>query len=293
MPEGDSVLQLSNRLQWMTGREVLSSDFRVPCYATVDLAGQRVGRVWPYGKHLFIAIGGKILHTHLKMEGVWAIHTVGSRWRRPGHTARIVLHFSPQHDGGPPIELVGHSLGFVRLIEAEDYDATIADLGPDILDPEFNAPAPPEHLRWPGISGRDEAVRRVLARPDRSIGAALLDQRNIAGIGNEYRAEVMFLLGRHPAVTVEQMGEDGVAAAVDMARRVMWENRLEPRRMFTGDRRLGLGNYVFGRAAKVCLRCGRAIQQSSLGGVHAGGDPDLDAGELERIIWWCPSCQPL
>lgn len=271
MPEGDSVLQLSNRLQWMTGRQVTHSDIRVPRFATEKLDGMTVRRVWPYGKHLFMQMDETIVHTHLKMEGVWAIHTRGTRWRRPAHTARIILRLTPQRPGSREIEVVGHSLGFVRLLPASSYDATIAYLGPDILSDQWLD------------GGRDEAVRRICSRPERSLGAALLDQKNVAGIGNEYRAEIMFLLGWDPVIEVGKVGRAGVERAVDLARRVMWENRLEPRRVFTGDRRPGQGTYVFGRAGRPCRRCGEAIMQSSLGGA--------EEGELERIIWWCPQCQ--
>lgn len=279
MPEGDSVLQLSNRMQWMAGRTLTRSDIRVPRFATENLVGRTVTAVWPYGKHLFMDIGGRVLHTHLKMEGVWSIHVAGARWRRPGHTARVVLRFAPQHPGGPEIEVVGHSLGFVRLFARPDYDGVVAHLGPDILAPDF-----PD-----AVFGRDEALRRILARPERSIGAALLDQRNVAGIGNEYRAEVCFLGGVDPRRPVGS-GADATATAahlLDLSRRVMWENRLEPRRLFTGDRRPGMGNYVFGRAEKACRRCGSPIHKGFLGGVDADGDE----GELERVIWWCPVCQ--
>lgn len=280
MPEGDSVLQLSNRMQWMTGRTVTRSDIRVPRFATADLTGRQVGRVWPYGKHLFMDLDGRILHTHLKMEGVWSIHTAGTRWRKPGYTARVVLRFSPQHAGGPEIEAVGHSLGFVRLVDAEKYPQVIEHLGPDILAPDWSD----------ATVGRSDALARILARPERSIGAALLDQRNVAGIGNEYRAEICFLGGVDPRrpVGTGPDAEHTAAHLLDLSRKVMWENRLEPRRLFTGDRRPGMGNYVFGRAAKACRRCGSPIQKSFLGGVDADGDD----GELERVIWWCPVCQP-
>ena len=281
MPEGDSVLQLSNRLQWMTGRTVTHTDIRVPRFATVKLEGQQVHRVWPYGKHLFMHIGDSIVHTHLKMEGVWAIHKAGSRWRKPGYTARIVLRFSPQHPGGQDIEIVGHELGFVRVFPATHYSQVVSGLGPDILDPD-----------WPE-NGMAESVNRILARPDRALGAALLDQSNVAGIGNEYRAEIMFLLGWHPAIPVQDVGREGVERALRLARRVMWENRLQPVRIFTGDKRPGMGTYVFGRANKACRRCGHAIAKGTLGGKFAGGDRELDAKELERIIWWCPQCQQL
>lgn len=280
MPEGDSVLQLSERMQWMVGRTLTHTDIRVPRFATEDLSGRQVTRVWPYGKHLFMDCDGRILHSHLKMEGVWSIHTVGTRWRRPGHTARIVLRFSPQYSGGSEIEVVGHSLGFLRLIEQEAYEEVISHLGPDILAPDFPDAA----------FGRAEAIHRLLSRPERSIGAALLDQRNIAGIGNEYRAEVCFLAGVDPRRIVGSgdRSEKTVTHLIDMSRRVMWENRREPRRLFTGDKRPGMSNYVFGRVDRPCRRCGTPIQKGVLGGADAGGDD----GELERVIWWCPSCQP-
>ena len=279
MPEGDSVLQLSNRLQWMTGRTVTHTDIRVPRFATVKLDGQRVHRVWPYGKHLFMHIGDSVVHTHLKMEGVWAIHKAGSRWRKPGYTARIVLRFTPQHPGGADIEIVGHELGFVRVFPFAKYAHVVSELGPDILD-----------AGWPE-DGLAESTKRIMARPERALGVALLDQGNVAGIGNEYRAEIMFLLGWHPAVPVKAVGRNGVVSALELARRVMWENRLQPVRIFTGDKRPGMGTYVFGRANKPCRRCGHAIAKGSLGGINAGGNRVLDTNELERIIWWCPQCQ--
>lgn len=113
MPEGDSVLQLSNRLQFMAGREVTGCSVRVPRYATVHLDGMVCERVWPYGKHLFMQFDQTIVHTHLKMEGTWAIHYAGDRWRKPGHTARIVLQLA---NAPRDIEVVGHQLGSWRSI---------------------------------------------------------------------------------------------------------------------------------------------------------------------------------
>lgn len=259
----------------MVGREVTAASIRVPRYATVHLEGRTCSQVWPYGKHLFMAFERPgyeelIVHTHLKMEGQWAIHRAGQRWRKPGHSARIVLQLA-----GTPgdIEVVGHWLGFVEVYPARDYEQRVGHLGPDILAPEWNE------------GGREEAIARIVSRPQRSIGAALLDQRNLAGIGNEYRAEVCFLAGIHPA---EQVGRVDVAQVVDIARRIMWANRDAPVRVTTGVRRAGETTYVFGRNNARCRRCGTPILKSVLGGVDAGGDE----GELERIIWWCPHCQP-
>ena len=162
----------------MTGREVLHTSLRVPSVALTTFDGNITERVWPYGKHLFMQFGDRILHTHLKMEGTWAIHRVGDRWRKPGHTARVVLHLADTH----PIEIVGHSLGFVRVFGVDDYHEQIAHLGPDVLG------------EWdPG-----EAQRRIEAEPQASIGEALLEQRNLAGVGNEYRAEICYLPASTP-----------------------------------------------------------------------------------------------
>lgn len=267
MPEGDSVYQLSKRLQRMQGREVTATSIRVPRYATVDFTGMTCERVWPYGKHLFMQFGKdghqpQILHTHLKMEGTWSMHRAGARWKKPGHAARVVLRLSdaPKAD----IELVGFWLGLVRVFPAREYDQEMGYLGPDLLDPDFD---------------EEEAVRRVQAEPDREIGRALLDQRKLAGIGNEYRAEINFLAGTHPAELVRNVD---VEKHVRLARRLMWANKDAPVRVTTGIKRAGETSYVFGRNNKPCRRCGTLITKGFLGG----------EGDLERVIWWCPQCQP-
>ena len=256
MPEGDSVFQLSRRLQFMRGREVLDTSLRVPSVALHDFTGRTVHRVWPYGKHLFMQFGEEILHTHLKMEGTWSIHRKGDRWRKPGHTARVVLDLS----GEETIEVVGHSLGFVKVFHISDYPDRVAYLGPDVLAPEFDL---------------EQAKVNILTRPTRPIGEALLDQSNLAGVGNEYRAEICFLMGVHPATPVALVDID---QTLHLTRRLMWENRNSPIRVTTGVRRAGESSYVFGRNNKPCRRCGTRIVNAELG---------------DRIIWWCPRCQPL
>lgn len=270
MPEGDSVLQLAQRLQFMAGREVTKTSVRVPKYALARFDGMTCERVWPYGKHLFMQFDEQVLHTHLKMEGTWAIHYAGDKWRKPGHSARVVLQLANQPRD---IELVGHWLGMVEVYPLANYWDRIGHLGPDILADDWD--------EW----GRDESLARLEARPERAIGAALLDQKVVAGIGNEYRAEACFIAGMHPALPV---GGVDAAKVLDISRRIMWANRNSPVRVTTGVRRSGETSYVFGRNNKRCRRCGEPIEKSVLGGVDAGGDE----GELERIIWWCPHCQP-
>ena len=159
-----------------------------------------------------------------------------------------------------------------------EYGRRTGYLGPDLLADDWESSG-----RW-HPTGRDEAVRRVLSRPERSIGAALLDQRNLAGIGNEYGAEVCFLSGLHPATPVSA---GDVPAVVDLAARLMQDNRHRVRRTFTGDEREN--TFVFGRRHRPCRRCGTRIESATLGGATSIADPQ--AGQ-ERIIWWCPACQP-
>jgi len=110
----------------------------------------------------------------------------------------------------------------------------------------------------------------------------LLDQYRVAGIGNEYRAEICFLGGVHPARTVAEVGQGGVIKLLRIARRLMWANKDEVKRVTTGVKRAGETSYVFGRNKKPCRRCATLITKGFLGG----------QGDLERVIWWCPTCQP-
>ncbi|WP_075725317.1 DNA-formamidopyrimidine glycosylase family protein [Corynebacterium aquilae] len=266
MPEGDSVYQLARRLHPLVGATVTHTSLRVPDLATTSLTGHTLNNLWPYGKNLYMQFGDNILHTHLKMEGKWALHRQGTTWRAPGHTARVVLHFNTQ----PPSELVGHSLGFVRLLHVNDYPEHIKNFGPDLLAATFD---------------HDTAAHNLAKRPDRPIGAALLDQSNLAGIGNEYRAEICFLCGVHPGQATKNTNIDQI---LTVSRRLMWANRLSPMRVTTGVKKAGENSYVFGRAGRPCRRCATPIVKDTLGGIDRGGD----SGELERIIWWCPQCQP-
>ncbi|WKD61679.1 Formamidopyrimidine-DNA glycosylase [Corynebacterium ciconiae DSM 44920] len=271
MPEGDSVFQLSRRLQFMTGRRVLGCSLRVPRWATTDVSGSTVAGVWPYGKYLFMDFGEQILQTHLKMEGTWRVGLKGDRWSTPGWKARVVLELEGAPEYPRPIEVVGFELGMVKVLPSADYAAAIAHLGPDVLGENWD---------------EQEACERIARRPERAIGAALLDQRNLAGVGNEYRAEICFLAGLHPATPVSEVD---VAKVVRITRRLMWANRLATKRVSTGINRIGETAYVFGRYARPCRRCGSRIEKDFLGGVDRGGDE----GELERVIWFCPTCQPI
>ena len=133
--------------------------------------------------------------------------------------------------------------------------------------------------RWQP-SGRDEAVRRILADPRRSIGEALLDQRNLAGIGTFYRAELLFLQGVHPRTTVAEVR--ALPRLVQRAKILLEANKVRPQQSTTGDLRQNRRAYVFERPGQPCRRCGSRILTEEFG----------PTGQ-ERRSYWCPTCQPL
>ncbi|WP_149361047.1 DNA-formamidopyrimidine glycosylase family protein [Lolliginicoccus suaedae] len=266
MPEGDTVYRAATLLRGaLEGHPLERSQFRVPQYANLDVSGLTVDRIWPHGKHLFMAIGPHAIHTHLKMEGEWRVYPRGQRWTKPGWQARLVLATATH-------EAVGFQLGYVRVTSLAEADAATAHLGPDLLRPD-----------WDPV----EAVRRISAQPDRPIGVALLDQENLAGIGNIYRNELCFLRGIDPATPVSEVTD--LLALVDLARRLLHANKDRANRCTTGNLRPGQQLWVYGRERKPCRRCRTPIEQRILGpeGYLPARRPTVD----ERLVFRCPHCQ--
>jgi endonuclease-8 len=256
MPEGDNLYQAARRLRALDGQVLTRSDFRVPSLATVDLSGREVVTTVSRGKHLLTRVAGDVtVHTHLKREGEWSVQPAGGRWRRPAHTARVVLRTAS-------LEAVGFQV-VVDVVPTTEEERLVGHLGPDLLGPDWDA---------------DEAVRRILAAPEVPVGDALLDQRNLAGIGNVYKCETCFLLGVDPHVPVSDVPD--VPALVAKAHALLLANRDRPDRVTTGDRRPGRKRWVYGRRGP-CRRCGTPVRRDHLG-------PE----GRERVTYWCPRCQP-
>ena len=258
MPEGDTVWRTAKHLdQALTGQVLTRTDLRVPAFATLDLSGRPVTSTVSRGKHILTRIGTEhTLHTHLKMEGSWHLYRPTTPWRRPVHEARVVLTTDEW-------TAVGFALGVTEVIPTAEEEDVVGHLGPDLLGPGWD---------------EEEALRRLLSDPDRTIGEALLDQRNLAGIGNMYKAELCFLRGVLPT---RPAGEVDTGAAVGLAHRLLQANKDRPQRSTTGDLRPGRRSYVYGRAGKPCPRCGTRILAGQLG-----------RDELqERDTYWCPNCQ--
>ena len=258
MPEGDTVWLAAQRMHAaLAGSTLLQSDFRVPQHATVDLSGRKVLEVVPRGKHLLTRIeGGVTLHTHFRMDGTWHLYAPDERWRGgPDHQVRVVLRTVTR-------VAVGYRLPVVDLLLTADEDTVVGHLGPDVLDDCFD---------------QAEAVRRLRADPLREVGLALLDQRNLAGLGNLYRIEALFLQGVTPWTPVADVDLDRlVARSVRLLRANMhrWEQST------TGSLRPGEDHWVFERGGKPCRRCGQWILRADQ------GEPPR-----ARVTYWCPRCQ--
>ncbi|KQR97282.1 DNA glycosylase [Williamsia sp. Leaf354] len=259
MPEGDTVYQAAARIRRAFEQKTLEyTQFRVPRYATTDLTGRTVESVRSIGKHLLIDVGDDLaIHSHLKMEGAWHVHRIGTRWRKPAYTARIVLRTDAA-------EAVGFDLGTTEMLAAPD--TALSYLGPDLLGPGWDA---------------DRAVALISADPARPIGLALLDQHLMAGVGNVFRCEACFLRGVDPRRPV---GDVDIPAMVDLCHRLLQANRTNRVRTTTGVTVNGRRYHVYGRGGRPCFRCGTPVSRDFL------GEPD-GFSDTDRVLYHCTTCQ--
>ncbi|MBA4609470.1 Fpg/Nei family DNA glycosylase [Aeromicrobium sp. Marseille-Q0843] len=263
MPEGDTVWRAAHHLhEALAGRVLTATEFRVPRYATTDLAGEVLHEVVPRGKHLLMRTDAWTIHSHLKMEGSWHLYRPatlrrgGRGLRRPAHTVRAIVSTDEW-------VAVGFSLGIVEVLRREDEDSVVGHLGPDVLDPDFD---------------RDVALANLAHDPEVPIFVALHDQRNLAGFGNEFVNEMLFLSAVDPHTPV---GVADLGRIVDRGVKLIRLNRDRIERSFTGSLRAGELHWVFGRTDRPCLRCGTTIREDALGRVAT----------QQRRVYWCPNCQ--
>ena len=244
MPEGDTVHHAARLVgEALVGAEIESIETPQPRHRLdrwpERLAGRAVRAVDARGKHLFVRFdGGLTLHSHLRMGGRWSVHRRGERWARPPRRAWLVIrtktHEVVQFDG-PVLELMTDS--------RTRFDRSLAGLGPDVLAPELD----------------ERAFLRRLRTDDqtRALGDALLDQRNLAGIGNLWKAEACFEAGIDPWRRLAEVSDEEALRVVREARPRMLESAelgftaREPR--------------VYGRRGRACPRCGTPIRAASSG----------------------------
>jgi len=249
MPEGDVLFRTAVTLQkWLAGREVTGATTTAK-----PMVGRTVEKVEANGKHLLVRFdSGHVLHTHLRMTGSWHVYSAGERWQRPPRQAKVSLTCGDRVAvcfNAPIVELLAPG--------GEQSHPSLSNLGPDVLD------QPPD---------LEEIRRRARSRPPATaLGELLLDQRVVAGIGNIWRCESLFLEGRSPWAEVAGLTDGELDALVSTAHRIM-RRSLGP---FTGRPE----TWVYRRTGRPCHRCRTPVRSRG-------------QGEQARTAYWCPTCQP-
>jgi endonuclease-8 len=261
VPEGDTVWNTAQALhQVLAGQRLTASDFRVPRLASADLTGWTVRESVSRGKHLLLRLSGPdgthplTLHSHLRMDGSWRTYGPDVRWTGgPAHLIRVVLRTADA-------VAVGYHLHDLALVRTDQEGTLVGHLGPDLLGPDWDA---------------TEAARRLAGRPDTAIAEALLDQASLAGVGNMYKSEVLFLSGIWPWTPVREIPD--LLGLVTLAHRLLAANQGRWTQSTTGSLHRGQTTYVYGRRAQPCRRCGSLVQKRD---------------QADRVTYWCPTCQP-
>ncbi len=274
MPEGDTIYRTARTLnRALSGDAVTRFESVFPALTRIGdgepLKGRTIENVTAAGKHLLMRFSGNlVLRTHMRMNGSWHIYRPGERWQRPRRDMRIVVATAR-------FEAVGFNIPVAEFLTDRGVkrQEDLRKMGPDLLSDNFDD---------------EEALRRFRERANSSIGDALINQRVVAGAGNVYKSEVLFLCRIDPATAVSGVSDDRIREMLRTARKLLQVNVNNPQRgivTYTGYRRTTRRAdpserlYVYGRARKPCRRCGTPIR------VRAQG-PNA------RLTYWCPQCQP-
>lgn len=267
VPEGDTIFRAARTLhRALAGRAITRFDTQLAQLDIVDrrspIAGRLVKGATARGKHLLLELSDDlVLRTHMRMHGSWHLYRPGERWRAPARDARIVMTTA---------EWIAIAFGvndaeFLASSELQRHKR-LAALGPDLLSASADL---------------DEARSRLRTTPARHIAEALLVQQSIAGLGNVFKSELLFLCRVHPFDPVSRVSDAMLDCLIERGQALMTLNvRADARggRVTTGRLNPREGLWVYGRPGKPCFKCGTLISSMT---------------ETEgRRTYWCPACQP-
>lgn len=268
MPEGDTIHRAARTLHAaLAGRLVTRFETVLPQLARVDdeapVEGRTIERVSAAGKNLILDFSGDLhLHTHMRMHGSWHLYRPGEKWRKRRSDMRVVIETD-----------AWIAVGF-NIPIAEFHDASslarqddLRLIGPDLLGDAFDFA---------------EAIRRIRERDAFEIAEVLVNQRVVAGVGNEYKSEVLFLGRVHPFARVRDVSDEQLEAILRIARKLMLANvrKRNQERVTTFSLDPRQTKYVYGRGGKPCRKCGSPVAFAK-------------QGDHARPTYWCPKCQPL
>ncbi len=266
MPEGDTIYRAARTLHAaLAGRLITKFETVFAQLARVDhqapLAGRTIERVDSEGKQLIMSFSGDLhLRTHMRMHGTWHLYKPGERWRMRHSDMRIVIETD-----------VWVAVAF-NVPVAEFHDARslarqddLVHIGPDLLGETFDF---------------DEAMKRIRARAAEEIADVLLNQRVVAGIGNEYKSEVLFVARINPFARVSQLTDAELRHILETARKLMIANVTKSGfgRVTTFSLDPSQQQYVYGRGGQPCRRCGTPVRFAK-------------QGKDARGTYWCERCQ--
>jgi endonuclease VIII len=274
LPEGDTIFRAARTLhRALAGRSVTAFESELPALNRVHedapLTGRTIEGVNAVGKHLLMHFsGGLVLRTHMRMNGSWHIYRAGERWRRPRRDMRIRIRAGE-------FDAVGFNIPVAEFTSepALSRHHDLRALGPDLLADEFPLA---------------EAMQRMRRQATAAIADALINQRVVAGLGNVYKSEILFICRINPFVPVREVSDADLTTVLDTSRRILRANvseDLAPMTTYGGYRRTTRRAsprerlWVYGRARLPCRRCATPIRAVKQG---------VDA----RLTYWCAVCQP-
>lgn len=255
MPEGDTLFRIAETLRGvLVGQTIARVRSALVAIEDAELVGHVVTAVEARGKNLLVTFDdGRTLHTHLRMMGRWLVYPLGRATRVPADV-RVAMEtdrFLVMCTRAP----------VVRLLSPTQLrrDERLRAIGPDLLGPAFS---------------EDEAVARLQSMQQAPLGAALVNQRVMAGIGNVYKSELCFIHRLDPFAPVSAFTRAELSALIESAKALLERNATTrgPRRTRQGRDAL----WVYDRAGKPCLRCESRVQSRR------------DA----RVTYFCRTCQP-
>ena len=263
MPEGHSILRYARRQhELLAGQEVMAASPQGRFQGgAARISGRELLEVDAHGKHLFYHWHrAETLHVHLGLYGKFRTFKTDPPPPTPATRLTLSTERVTVYLAGPTV---------CELITPSQEEAIRARLGPDPLQA--------------GSDGNTLAeFASNLKRRQVPIGAAILDQKVIAGIGNIYRTEILFLTGINPATRANELElgkvEELWRCSVDLLARGVAAGKI----VTVPRTPLGRSNetdrlYAYKRERFPCRLCGGSISKADM---------------ANRAIWWCESCQP-
>ena len=262
MPEGPEIRRAADELaEAIVGAPIVHAELNLPTLSkrAGSLVGQRVLSITPRGKALLTRFDhGLTLYTHNQLYGVWRVAEAGER---PDTTRslRVVLESAQK-------ALLLYSASDIALLDDAGVAAHpfLAKLGPDVLDAGTTVAAVRKRLAEPSFAGRQ-------------LGALLLDQGFLGGLGNYLRSEILFDAGLLPMRRPKDLDAEErkrLAAACLRIPRLSYATR--GRRGKAYSAKGGFRFMVFDREGEPCMACGTTVERQEVG---------------TRRLYWCPRCQ--